>query len=121
MPRIKEKTVYRCVVCGAEYDSKKVADTYCGSYKLEPQKFRAGQLVTVWYRGKNRRAMIVKRLRPMVGRFVISEKNGRRYSEEGHVQRYALKPTAKRTNVTMNAFYFLTSQIGWRSPKEMQA
>lgn len=118
MGNLKEvhKTVYRCKVCGEEYDSRQEAEKHCGSYELEPQKFKVGQIVTVWYRGKNRRARIIHHLRPMVGRFVVTEKKGRRYSEEGHAQRYALQPVAKRTDVTMEAFYFCTHEIGRRRP-----
>ncbi len=113
-----KQTLYRCSICGEDYSSQREAQANCGSYELEPARYRVGQVVTIWHRGKRRRARIVKRLRPMVDWFTPAKQTGSGRSGQrlGHARRYGLELVAKRTEpgVTLEAYYFRNSDLDAR-------
>ena len=103
------KTVYRCKVCGAEYDDRIDAKEGCGSYELEPPIFKVGDRVTVWYASSLRGAKVVGIRGPIVGN---SFKDGkRRFAAGAHVYQYLLKPTYRHSNFTMKDIAFWTSDL----------
>lgn len=106
------KTMYRCTVCGKEYDDRKEAEKRCGSYKLEPPVFKVGDEVTVDI-GRSGctnyvHSKVTKIIGPVVGNSCRDGK--RRYGTGAHVYLYRLKQRPEQGYGRL-AFDFWTSEL----------